>query len=296
MTTDKLDDLELLSAANPVRAEETVADAEAARALLERVLATPAEAVEPPHRSRRRTGFVALAAAVVGLTVAVVLTSLSDGSPSIAERAYAAVSKPTLYHVVVRSTIEAPAFLRRELDLPRGVELTESWYDLKRPAYHYVAYELRDGRRTFVTEAAGNPTRETLRMPPGSVPGRAPDVMTGKPREVERFDPTAQFKAAYRSGNVRQAGTVTVAGRRAHRLVIEHDVGPLTDPQFVVRSSSSVMLFDAQTLAPIEWVGRVVFEINGRRGTLRGRLRYTTFETLPRTPENLAKLTITKQP
>lgn len=123
MTTDQLDDLELLSAANPVRAEDAVAEAEAARALFERVLATPAEAVEPPHRSRRRTGFVALAAAVVGLTVAVVLTSLPDGSPSIADRAYAAVSKPTLYHVVVRSTIDAPAFFQRELDLPRGVEV-----------------------------------------------------------------------------------------------------------------------------------------------------------------------------
>ncbi len=224
------------------------------------------------------------------------LSSLPDGSPSAADRAYAAVSKPTLYHVVVRSTIDAPAFLQRELDLPRGVEVTESWYDLKRPAYHYVAYDLRDGRRIFVMEAAGDRTSETLRMVPGSVPGRAPYVMTGKPREVERFDPTAQFKAAYRSGNVRQQGTVTVAGRRAYRLVIEHDVGPVTDPQFIVRSSSSVMLFDAQTLTPIESVDRVVFEINGRRGTLRGRLRYTTFETLPRSPENLAKLTITKQP
>lgn len=130
MSTDKLDDLELLSAADPVRAEDAVAEGEAARALLGRVLATPAEAVEPPHRSRRRTGLVALAAAVVGLTVAVVLTSLPDGSPSIADRAYAAVSKATLYHVVVRSTIDAPAFLQRELDLPRGVEVMESWYDL----------------------------------------------------------------------------------------------------------------------------------------------------------------------
>ncbi|HEV2061088.1 MAG TPA: hypothetical protein VGR11_17180 [Solirubrobacteraceae bacterium] len=293
MTRNNLDDLKLLGAANPVRAEDAVADAEPARTLLERVLATPREAVEPPRRSRRRAGLVALGAAVVGLILAVVVASLGNGSASVVDRAYAAVSKPTLYHVVTRMTTDAPAFIERELDLPRGVEVMESWYDLKRPAYHYVAYELRDGRRIFGMEAAGDPTRETLRMPRGSVPGRAPDVLTGKPREVERFDPTAEFKAAYRSDNVRQQGIVTVAGRRAYRLVIEHDVGPVSDPQFIARSSSSVMLFDAQTLAPIEWVGRVVFEINGRRGTFRGRLRYTTFETLPRTPENLAKLKMT---
>lgn len=289
MTRDNLDDLKLLRTANPVRAEDAVADAEPARALLERVLATPREAVEPPRRTRGRVGLVALGAAVVGLILAVVVTSLGSGSPSVVDRAYAAVSKPTLYHVVTRATSDAPAFIERELDLPRGEVVTESWYDLKRPAYHYVNYELRDGRRILLMEAAGDPTKETLRMP-GPAPGIGPDVMSGTPREVERFDPTAQFKAAYRSGSIRHEGIVTVAGRRAHQLVMEHDVGPTTDARFVVRSSSGVMLFDAQTLAPIEEVTRAVFQINGRRGTLHGRVRYSTFETLPRTAENLAKL------
>ena len=295
MTRDNLDDLELLRAANPVRAEDAVADAEPAPALLERVLATPREAVEPTRRGRRRTGVVALAAAVVALSLAVVVTSLPDGSPSVVDRAYAAVSQPTLYHVVMRVRSEAPAFIERELDLPRGEVVTESWYDLKRPAYHYVNYELRDGRRILRMEAAADPTKATLHMP-GSGPGGAQNVMSGKPREVERFDPTAQFKAAYRSGNIRQEGVVTVAGRRAYRLVMEHDAGPATDPQGVVRSSSGVMLFDAQTFAPIEEVTHAVFEINSRRGTLHGRVRYTTFETLPRTAENLAKLKMTNQP
>lgn len=195
------DDLRLLSAANPVRAEDEVADSQPARALLERVLATSAEAVVPPPRSRRRTRFIALAAVVAGLTLAVVPTRLPESSPSVVDRAYAAVSKPTLYHVVTRATRHAPAFIERELDLPRGVAMMESWYDLERPAYHYVNYELRDGRRRLLIEAAGDPTKETLRMP-GLVPGGAQDVMREKPREVERFDPTAQFKAAYRSGNI----------------------------------------------------------------------------------------------
>ena len=294
MTTDDHDDLKLLRAANPLRAADAVADAEPAPALLERLLATPREAVKPPRPSRRRAGFVALAAVVAGLALAGVLTSLPEGSPTVVDRAYAAVTKPTLYHVVTRVTTDAPAFIRRKFDIPRGELMMEAWYDLKQPAYHYVHYELRRGRRIVLMEAAGDPAKETLRFS-GSAPGRAPDVMTGKPRDVERFDPTAQFKAAYRSKNIRQNGVVTIAGRRAHRLVVEHDASPATDPGFVLRSGSVVMLFDAQTFAPIEQDSRDVIEINGRRGTIRGHIRYTTFETLPRTPENLANLKLTKQ-
>lgn len=56
----------------------------------------------------------------------------------------------------------------------------------------------------------------------------------------------------------------------------------MTDSKVLVRSASIVMLFDAQTLVPIEEVSHAVMEINGRRGTLRGRIRYTTFETRSR--------------
>jgi hypothetical protein len=109
MTSAKLDDLALLRTANPVRAEDAVAESERAEVLLERLLATPAEVVDPPRRSRRRSRSVALAGAAAALILAVVLIRLPEGAPSVVDRANAAVSKPRLYHVVWR----APSTPRR---------------------------------------------------------------------------------------------------------------------------------------------------------------------------------------
>jgi len=116
------------------------------------------------------------------------------------------------------------------------------------------------------------------------------------PPEVTRFDPTAQFKEAYREGSIREKGTVTVAGRRARRLVIEHDPQTVVDLKLVVRSSRTIALFDAQTTEPIEFIDESVIEADGQRGTVVLHTRYATFEKLPRTPENLAKLRMSKKP
>ena len=110
------------------------------------------------------------------------------------------------------------------------------------------------------------------------------------------IDPTAQFKEAYREGSIREKGTVTVAGRRARRLVIEHDPQTVVDLKLVVRSSRTIALFDAQTTEPIEFIDESVIEADGQRGTVVLHTRYATFEKLPRTPENLAKLRMSKKP
>ena len=97
-------------------------------------------------------------------------------------------------------------------------------------------------------------------------------------------------------GNIREKGNVTVAGRRAHRLVIEHDPQTVVDLKLVVRSSRTIALFDAQTTEPIEFIDESVIEADGQRGTVVLNTRYATFEKLPRTPENLAKLRMSKKP
>jgi hypothetical protein len=131
---------------------------------------------------------------------------------------------------------------------------------------------------------------------PGAGSGGVTDGDTGTAPAVERFDPTAQFKAAYRAGTVREEGTVTVGGRRAYRLVVEHGPVSVSEPEMVLRSERMIMLFDAQTLEPIEEVNRIVIEIDGRRGIVQHRIRYTTFQVLPRTAENLSKLKMLKRP
>jgi hypothetical protein len=79
-------------------------------------------------------------------------------------------------------------------------------------------------------------------------------------------------------------------GRPAQRLVIDHAASRLSDPAVTVRSSRTIALFDARTLHPLEFADESVIEAGGRRGRLVLRTRYATFETLPRTPENLARL------
>jgi hypothetical protein len=214
---------------------------------------------------------------------------VADRGPSIVDRAYAAVSGDSLYHVVRQVEIDAPAHLTRgDLGLPRHDTVIESWYDLQRPAFREVLAELRDGRRARVRQAAGSPNGTTVREP-GREPRPVERLPGVGPPDVESFDPTAEFKAAYRKGDIREEDVVTVGGRRAHRLVIETGSRP-GDPAFRVLSSRAIALFDARTMFPIAWTDEQVIETNGRRDTVVVRVRYTTFETLPRTPENLAKL------
>jgi ferric-dicitrate binding protein FerR (iron transport regulator) len=109
MTSAKLDDLALLRTANPVRAEDAVAESERGRGAARAAARHAAEVVDPPRRSRRRSRSVALAGAAAALILAVVLIRLPEGAPSVVDRANAAVSKPRLYHVVWR----APSTPRR---------------------------------------------------------------------------------------------------------------------------------------------------------------------------------------
>ena len=104
--TDDL--LTRLAAADPVRLPEapTAEEERQAARVLERVLASPVHEPAPavPGRRRRvvaRRGIIGLAVAA-SLAVGLVLV-VSPSQRSLAERAYAAVTAPQLFHVVVRA-------------------------------------------------------------------------------------------------------------------------------------------------------------------------------------------------
>lgn len=292
--TRSTDVLDRVAAANPVPTGTTRSPDEDrdADALLKRLLATAATDA-PARHSRQWTRSLVLAVAAAAVIIAVTVANALDRGPNVVERAYAAVSKPALYHVVRSTTIDAPRWLKLGDAVPARDLVMESWYSLDPPAYHEVYYKVRNGHRRVHLEWAGGPNGTTV-----ADSGAHKDFkwMEGQSVNAERFDPTAQFKAAYREGNVHEQGTVTADGRRAHRLVIEHARPPVNDPAFTVRSSHTIALFDAQTMHPIEFIDESDVESNGRRATVIMRTHYATFETLPRTPENLAKLQIPKQP
>ena len=278
--------LDRVAAANPVASGTELAPAErrAADALRERVPAIPPEA--PRRRPRRRHRLVLAGVAAAALILAAVVTSVLDRGPSVAERAYAAISGPSLYHVVSTTTVDAPAALRAS-GLESGEAATEVWYDLERPAYHALNY---DDEGDLIREEAGSPAGTTVREPGDRAARPVEQLPEGGPPDVERFDPTALFKAAYRAGDVREDGMVDVGGRRAHRLVVDRAAAPDMGPGLRVRSSRVTALFDAETMYPIEFVDQSELELDGRRSRVVWRVRYETFETLPRTAENVAKL------
>jgi hypothetical protein len=285
--------LDRVAAANPVPSDTALQPGERqeADALLTRLLNAPEEPTAVPHRARphRARRSLVLAGAVACLIVALLATSVLDRGPSFEDRAYAAVSQPSLYHVVTRTTSTVPAPLRADAVFPDHELVTESWYDLGRRAYHEAHYELRDGQRVLLREAVGGPAGTKARFfDEGAAPVQTSDAAAP---DLARVDPTEQFKAAYRNDEIREDGIVTAGGHRARRLVIEHAPQPALDPQFSIRSSRTVVLVDTETLAPIEFDIELVIDTPAGPQTVVMRTSYTTFEKLPRTPANLADLT-----
>jgi hypothetical protein len=275
-----------LAATGPATAEE---EREAAL-LLDRVLALPYDEPAAPRRMRRvaRRPVAALALALA-LVVALVGLWPFDRTPGLGQRAYAAVTAPELFHVVARATSVMP-----DINAAPGTRSAtsstrwEAWYDNRRPAYHAVSEALRDGRRPRLEfESAGGSNGTTTRFgadPSSQVVAEDSDVFP------ERFDPAADAKRIMRAPGVRDGGAVTVDGRRARRLVLDRPDAPAAGPAPRVVDVTESLLVDADTLYPIAYREQGFFVRDGVRERYALVLRYTTFETLRRTPQTLRLL------
>jgi hypothetical protein len=213
--------MERLAAADPVRDREPLTP-EAQReadAMLARLLATP---VTEPQRSRSRVRPRALAvagAACVALAVFVAINLLGSKAPgpSVVDRAVAAVTRGGVYHVVERMTVRGPG-------QPAEID-SESWYTHD-GRLHRKAFTTRGGKRQLAEEFAGRrrPGRSSgvaLRWDPSSNTIEESGFVNGGgvPFLDPFTDPGARLQALEKQGKLRAAGTTTVDGKRAYRLV-----------------------------------------------------------------------------
>jgi hypothetical protein len=210
--------MERLAAADPVPDREPLTS-EAQReadAMLARLLASPATA---PRRSRVRPRALAVAgAACVALAVFVAINLLGSTAPgpSVVDRAVAAVSRGGLYHVVEAMTLRGPG-------QPTAIN-SESWYT-NDGRLHRTSSTTREGQRV-VNEIAGQrrPGRSS-----GSALSWERSLNTiaesgfadgGRVPYLSPFtDPGTRLQALEKQGKLRAAGTTTVDGKRAYRLV-----------------------------------------------------------------------------
>jgi hypothetical protein len=210
--------MERLAAADPVRDREPLTP-EAQReadAMLARLLATP---VTEPRRSRVRPRALAVAgAACVALAAFAAINLLGSKAPgpSVVDRAVAAVSRGGVYHVVEVMTLRGHG-QPTELD-------SESWYTHD-GRLHRKTSSSREGQR-LVEDFAG-------RRRPGRSAGSALSwdlnsntigesgfVRVGSLPFLDPFtDPGAQLQALEKQGQLRSAGSTTLDGKRAYRLV-----------------------------------------------------------------------------
>ena len=311
MTARQTDLLDRLAAADPVaeRAPETADERREAAVLLDRVLATP---VAVPARRRRRgraalprpprLAFVA-AAAVVLASMALIARDILDSGPgrdAVAARAYATVTDPdVIFHSVsvMTSRIQGPG--PDEIDQT----LVETWASGRGDGLRQVIYSYEDGRRGkqefergfdrrggFVGGGGFPVGRSVVDLSDG--PGKAESVPGGDGR---RFDPTAAFKKAYKTGRVRFEGERVLRGRAVYVLVVDHPPERNAAGSGSSRGSETFVV-DRRSYLPIEVRASGGGVLDGERFRTSVVHRFQVYEKLPRTPENLAALQPSEAP
>jgi len=290
--------MERLAAADPVRDDEQLTPEEQreADALFARLVTTPVEPVAAPRAPRLRRRALAVVgtacAAVAALAAVDILDSDAPG-PSVVDRAVAAMTREgVVYHVVEFMTILSPP--------PEGAAegpqdgIFESWYTSD-GGLHRKTFEVRDGQKGRLVEdfagrtVGGGSSGTALQWQLSSNRigesgwGRSGD---GPPGLDSFSDPGGQLRALQEDGRLRVAGTTTVDGRRAYRLVSD----PVT-----LRGSEDQTEFtvDAETYLPLSQ--RSWSDLDGER-TWELVTRYRVYERLPLDDETSRLLALDPHP
>jgi len=272
--------MERLGAADPVARADRLSpdDQRETDALLERILASPAEAARERRRPRwpRLAAITALAA--VAIFAAFSLLDSDDGrSPNVVARAVAALThKDAVYHARGMGYMWSPVEPKRQPS-----PFVETWHTTG-GRMHWKTYAAKNGKRgRLYTEIAGQRRPGRLGGPAlmydastntisASGFGRSQAKMAPG---VDPFDPARALKQFEAEGRLRVAGEVEVDGRRAYRLVSdwEQAAGGATQ--------RSEIVVDARTYLPI--THRLWSRAPNGIGTARMVWHYLTYERLP---------------
>ena len=286
--------MERLAAADPVRDPEelTPEDQREADALLARLLATPVEPEAEPQRPRsqlrRRALAVAGAAcAVLAGFVAIDLLDSKTPGPSVVDRAVAAVTRSGVYHVVELMTFRAEGTPEASQAL-----VFESWHTPD-GRLHRKTFRARDGQKgRLVEDFAGKrrPGRESgaaLQWDPSSnMIGESGFAGAGLPYLGPFEDPGSRLQTLQKQGRLRVAGTTTVDGKRAYRLVS----GKFAADKDQVEVEIAV---DAETYLPLSQ--RLSIETQAGQ-KLEALTRYRTYERLAVNDESRGRLALDPHP
>jgi hypothetical protein len=277
--------MERLAAADPLRDAEqlTAEDQREADALLARLLAGPvapaAEPRRPRSRLRRRALAVAGAAcAAVAALAAIDLVDPDTPGSHVVDRAVAAVTRAgVVYHVLEFTTASAPSLPEAALRAPQTA-LIESWYTSD-GRLHRKVFAVREGQKgRLVEDFAGrqHPDRTSgsaLLWDPSyntiSESGWG-SIDTDVPYLDSFADPGAQLRALQEQGRLRVAGTTSLDGNRAYRLVSDKStvLGEEVEVEYTV---------DAESYLPLS---RRVSAERGGEPTQEVVTRYRSYERL----------------
>jgi hypothetical protein len=177
----------------------------------------------------------------------------------------------------------------------------ESEIDGKRTLLHVQRWSTSDppSERTISLERRNYGREHSVLVEAAIAPGGTwSSWWSGRPEVIEHTratgvarDEVAIIRAAYRAGRLRVLERTELPGHSVYRLQV---VPPRTGPAARSRQIPNVLIVDARTFVPVE-------DINYGRGP-HGRLvptfvlHYRTFEELPATPANLAKLKLAAHP